>query len=99
MKLYVFRTSNYGNPKLHMDEYEVEEKNKSYICKHRRFNKSNIGIVTGYNADECILLEDNPRKAAEVLIKAKEKDLERINDQLQRKIAEIKNLEMYIREE
>ena len=46
MKLYIFKTSNWSKPKLTMEEFEVEEKAKTYVCKGRRFNKEDIGHVT-----------------------------------------------------
>lgn len=99
MKLYKFSTINYGTPKFSMEEFEVEEKNKTYVCKGRRFNKSDIGVVSGYSNNECILLEDNPKKAAEILMKAKERELENIREKMQRKHEEIANLERYIFDE
>ena len=97
MKLYLFKTRSwFGKPELKIEEFEVEEKNKTYTCKCRRFNKSDIGVVSGYALDECILLENNSKKACEILLTAKEKELERIKEQMQRKIEEINNLKQYI---
>lgn len=99
MKLYLFSTSCWGKPKLTMEEFEVEEKPKSYVCNGRRFNKDNIGHVSGYSNDECLLLENNPSKACEILLIQKEKELREIEERLSRKKAEIENLKNYIRTE
>lgn len=100
MKLYIFKTSNWGhNPKLTMEEFDVEEKPKTYICKGRRFSKKDIGHVTGYGFDECMLLENNPSKACEILIKRKELELNWEEEKIADKRAEIENLKRYIKED
>jgi hypothetical protein len=68
MKLYEFKTTKYGEPKLGYEEYDVEEKPKTYISKYRRFNKEDMGRVIGYGYDTVLLLENNPAVAAQILI-------------------------------
>lgn len=100
MKLYVFQMSNWGyNPKLTMEEFEVEEKPKSYVCKGKRFSKEDIGHVSGYDFNECKLLENNPSKACEILLKRKELELKWEEEKVADKKAEIENLKKYIKEE
>lgn len=97
MKLYLFSTSCIlDTPKLEVKEFEVEEKNKTYVCNGRRFNKSNIGIVSGYCNDECLLLENNISKASSILLAAKLQELEHLNQRVQTRKAEIENLKKYI---
>lgn len=98
MKLYVFSTACWSNPKFMMEEFEVEEKNKTYVCKGRRFNKSNVGIVSGCRNNECILLENNPSEAAKILLTAKEIELEKIQNNMNKKVMEMNNLKKYIKE-
>lgn len=44
MKLYLFRTTIYSAvPKLTVEEFDVEEKSKTYVCRGRRFNKTDVG--------------------------------------------------------
>ena len=98
MKLYIFKTSNRSHkPKLTMEEFEVEEKPKTYVCKGRRFNKEDIGKVSGYTFDECMLLENNPSKACEILLKRKEKELKMAQEKVVDKKAEIEMLKSYIK--
>ena len=97
MKLYLFSTSNWTEPKLTVEEFEVEEKVKSYVCKGRRFNKSNIGHVSGYSNNECLLLEKDAAKAASILLMQKESELEVIKIKYDKKRAEIDNLKRYIK--
>lgn len=99
MKLYLFATSNWSEPKLTVEEFEVEEKNKTYFCEslRRRFNKSDIGHVSGYSNDECLLLEKDAEKAASVLLSQKERELEAIQRSYDKKQAEIDNLKRYIK--
>ena len=100
MKLYIFKTSNWSRPpKLKVEEFEVEEKPKTYVCKGRRFNKEDIGRVTGYDFSECILLENNPSKACKILLKRKELELKWAEEKVADKRAEIENLKRYIRNE
>lgn len=100
MKLYIFKTSNWNHkPKLTMEEFEVEEKPKTYVCKGRRFNKEDIGRVTGYDFSECMLLENNPSKACEILLKRKELELKWAEEKVSDKEAEIENLKRYIKNE
>lgn len=98
MKLYLFSTDCFGEPKLKVEEFEVEEKNKTYTCRGRRFNKSDIGVISGYRNNECLLLENDASKASSILIKAKLQELERLNQQVEKKEAEIENLKKYIKE-
>lgn len=98
MKLYIFKTSNWGhNPKLTMEEFEIEEKPKTYVCKGRRFRKEDIGRVTGYDFDECMLLGNNPSKACEILLKRKELELKWAEEKVDDKKEEIENLKRYIK--
>lgn len=100
MKLYIFKTSSWSKPpKLTMEEFEVEEKPKTYVCVHRRFNKENIGNVSGYEFDECMLLENNPSKACEILLRRKEKELKWAEGKVADKKAEIEMLKSYIENE
>lgn len=100
MKLYIFKTSNWShNPKLTMEEFEVEEKPKTYVCKGRRFNKEDIGRVTGYDFSECMLLENNPSKACKILLKRKGLELKWAEEKVADKKAEIENLKRYIKNE
>ena len=100
MKLYIFKTSNWSHkPKLTMEEFEVEEKPKTYVCKGRRFSKEDIGRVSGYAFDECMLLENNPSKACEILLKRKELELKWAEEKVADKKAEIENLKRYIKNE
>jgi predicted RecB family nuclease len=70
--------------KLVVEEFEVEEKPKSYVCKRYRFLKENIGVLSGYNFRECLLLENNPAVAADLFIKR----LEEINGKLNKQISD-----------
>lgn len=100
MKLYIFNSSTWSKPpKLKMEEFEVEEKPKTYICKGRRFKKEDIGKVSGYAFDECMLLENNPSKACEILLKRKEKELKMAEEKVVDKKAEIEMLKSYIKED
>lgn len=100
MKLYVFKTSNWSKPpKLKVEEFEVEEKPKTYVCKGRRFSKEDIGHVSGYDFDECILLENNPSKACEILLKRKENELKWAEEKVADKKLEIEMLKSYVRKE
>ena len=100
MKLYIFKISSWSKPpRLKMEEFEVEEKPKTYVCKGRRFNKEDIGHVTGYKLNECILLENNPSKACEVLLKRKENELKWAEEKVADKKAEIEMLKSYINSE
>lgn len=96
MKLYIFSVSAWGKIRLTMEEMEVEEKNKIYQNKYRRINKSEIGIVCGYRNDTCILLENDPKKASEILIVQKQRELETIKSSIERKQSEIDLLDSYI---
>lgn len=97
MKLYVFKTNMWaGKHDLSVEEFDVEEKNKIYTTKYRRFNKSDVGVASGYSNNECILLENNKSKAASILVEAKERELEVIQERLNRKINEIEELKKYI---
>ena len=96
MKLYIFSVSTWGKVRLAMEEMEVEEKNKIYTTKHRRINKSEIGVVSGYRKDTCILLENDPKKASEILIIQKQKELEAMKTSMDRKQSEIDLLNSYI---
>ena len=101
MKLYLFSTGClFDNPELRVEEFEVEEKNKTYAyaCRGRRFNKSDIGVISGYRNNECLLLENDASKASSILIKAKLQELERLKQQVEKKEAEIENLKKYIKE-
>lgn len=98
MKLYVFRISNWSKPpKLKMEEFEVEEKSKTYVCQNRRFNKKYIGHVNVFF--ECALLENNPSKACEILLKEKLLELKQAEEKVADKKAEIEMLKSYIRED
>lgn len=98
MTLYVFKASGWSKPpKLKMEEFEVEEKPKTYICKGRRFSKEDIGKVSGYGFDECMLLENNPSKACEILLKRKENELKWAEEKVADKKAEIEMLKSYIK--
>lgn len=96
MKLYIFSSLFFGKPRLTMEEIEVEEKNKIYQSKYRRINKSEIGVVSGYRNDTCILLENDPKKASEILIVQKQRELEAIKESMARKQSEIYLLNSYI---
>jgi len=87
MKLYVFSYRSFREDLFRVEEYEVEEKSKCYTCEplRRRFNKSDIGIPTGYDLHDCILLENNPAKAAEVLLPVLEKELANLKKQVEQK--------------
>ena len=100
MKLYVFSTVNWGfsDPKFTMEEFEVEEKNKTYVSKERRFLKSDIGIISGFDKNQCILLENNPSEAARILLKGKERKLEKLQNQMNDIVEEMDNLKKYIDE-
>lgn len=97
MKLYLFSTRNWTEPKLTVEEFEVEEKVKTYVCKGRRFNKSDIGHVSGYDNNECLLLEMDASKAARILLLQKEIELEDIKIKYDKKQSEIDNLKRYIK--
>lgn len=98
MTLYVFKASGWSKPpKLKMEEFEVEEKPKTYVCKGRRFNKEDIGKVSGYDFGECMLLENNPSKACEILLKRKELELKMAEEKVVDKKAEIEMLKSYIK--
>ena len=98
MKLYIFKASDWSRPpKLKMEEFEVEEKPKTYICKGRRFSKEDIGKVSGYAFDECMLIENNPSKACEILLKRKELELKWAEEKVADKKAEIEMLKSYIK--
>lgn len=100
MKLYLFRTSVFSlDPKLTMEEFEVVEKPKTYMDekRRRRFNKEDVERVSGYGMNECLLLENNPSKAAEILLKQKDFELEELNKKVSKKKLEIENLKKYIK--
>lgn len=97
MKLYEFTSTKYGDPKLGFEEFEVEEKPKTYVTKHRRFNKEDIGIVSGYGCDTVLLLENNPSIAAQLLIGQKKKEYEKLQEQIKRKDDEITMLIKYVK--
>lgn len=98
MKLYLFRTTIYSTtPKLTVEEFDVEEKPKTYVCRGRRFNKTDVGHVSGYENSECILLENNPSKACSILLLQKETELKIAKEKVSRKEAEINNLKRYIK--
>lgn len=100
MKLYLFEISVWDKPpKLKMEEYEVEEKPKTYVCNGRRFRKEDIGCVSGYYNDECMLLENNPSKACEILLKRKEMELRQAEEKVEDKKSEIEMLKSYIKQE
>lgn len=96
MKLYLFKTSNWGEPKLKMEEFEVEERAKTYVCKGRRFKKEDIGHVSGCYSAECMLLENNPSKACEILLGRKEYELKQAEEKVESKKTEIEMLKKYI---
>ena len=95
MKLFVFSTGGFDVPKFTVEEFLVEEKARTFVCKGRRFNKEDVGKVTGYKNNEVILLSNNPSKAASILIPAKERELEELRKQMQRKEDEIANLKLF----
>ena len=97
MKLYEFTSSKYGSPKLRYEEYDIEEKPKTYITKYRRFNKEDIGVVSGSCNDTVLLLENNSSLAAQLLLVQKQKEYKQIEEQLKRKDDEIKMLIDYIK--
>lgn len=98
MTLYVFKVSGWSKPpKLKMEEFEVEEKPKTYVCKGRRFKKEDIGKVSGYTFDECMLIENNPSKACEILLKRKELELKWAEEKVADKKADIEMLKSYIK--
>lgn len=98
MKLYMFRVSTWSEkPRLKMEEFEVEEKPKTYVCNGRRFHKEDIGHISGYVFNECVLLENNPSKACEILLKSKENELKRAEEKVAKKKAEIELLKSYIK--
>lgn len=100
MTLYIFKVSGWSRPpKLKMEEFEVEEKSKTYVCRGRRFNKEDIGKVSGYAFDECMLLENNPSKACKILLKRKELELKWAEEKIANKKAEIEMLKIYIKED
>lgn len=104
MKLYVFDTFGYGckEPEFVMQELEVEEKDKIYVTgencigRRRKISKSIIGRASGPSLHRCILLENNPSQAAEILMKVKENELQYMEITLQTKKKEIENLRQYI---
>ncbi len=99
MKLYIFKVSTWSKPpKLKTEEFEVNEKPKTYVCSGRRFNKEDIGHATGYEYNECMLLENNPSMACEILLQRKEKELEWAEEKVADKKAEIEMLKSYIKE-
>ena len=97
MKLYEFTSTKYGILKLTLEEYKVEEKPKTYTTKHRRFNKEDIGVVTGYYHDTVLLIENNPSLAAQLLIRQKQKEYKQLEEKLNRKDDEIKMLLGYVK--
>ena len=92
---------------LSMTECEVEEKEKTYICKgdgrelgyRKRISKADIGIAIGFSKDEVILLENNPSEAAKILIAEKESQLEILEKNVNRVKLEIHKLKQYVEEE
>lgn len=97
MKVYEFTSVKYGTPKLGLEEYEVEEKPKTYIFKNRRFNKEDIGKVSGHGMSTVLLIENNPSLAAQLLIEQKQKEYKQIEEQLKRKDDELKMLLKYVK--
>lgn len=98
MKLYLFAiTGEYGKPKFPKEEYEVEETEKTYKCKGRRFLKSDIGIVTGYSHNECMLTENDSEKAAKILLEEMKSQMDVLKERMERKQAQIDKLKEYIR--
>ena len=99
MKLYLFSTSNFKEPKFVMEEFEAEEEKQIYQTENNgRVKKSDIGYVSGYNHNQCVLLENNPSKAAKILVKQKELELEKLQENLIKKQMEIDNLKRYIKD-
>lgn len=100
MRIYLFSISGeWGNPKLTLETYFVEEKTKSYMGEGRRFNKSDIGVATGYSGNECLLLENSPSKAAKILIESMEKQRDKLIEKVGYKEGQIAKLKEYINEQ
>lgn len=102
MKLYHF-TMSYLEVLL-VTECEVETKERCYVCKgelgyRKRIVKTDIGVPTGFNRDEVILLENNPSEAAKILIAEKESRLEIMEKNINRVKMEIHKLKQYVNEE
>ena len=94
MKLYRFTIGYYYRyPRFTIEELEVKEKKYIYVTNGHRIFKSDIGTVSGKFNDTCILLENNPQKAAAILKEAKEKEMEIIKSQMKKKQEELELLE------
>ena len=98
MKLYLFTITNENDPKLIMRELEALEDGDTYLCckEHLLFRKNKVGIASGFDKNECLLLENNPSEAAYVLLKEKKEELEKMQEELNKKqtIVEVLKNEM-----
>lgn len=100
MKLYLFTMQTFlGKVKIKMEELEARETSKLYITNFRRFDKRNVGKTSGCCDNECLLLEINMKKAAEIFMKQKEYELELAENKVADKRAEINNLRKYINDD
>lgn len=76
MKLYKFTSYSFFIRKFYeVDEFEMEEKPKTYCCKHCTVKKSEIGQISGFD-NRMWLLENNPSFYLKKLL---EKNNEKIN--------------------
>ena len=84
-----------------MEKLEATEKSKTHMAKSksgtRRINKSEIGIATGYKNSDCVLTENNPSKAAKILIESKEAEIEMLKKEIDMKIRAIETLKKYVK--
>ena len=70
MIIYEFSTWGTKRDELFsITEIEVEEKPKTYIGKHTRISKEDIGKLQSHFGDRMYLLNDNPKPYIEAITK------------------------------
>ena len=93
MKIYKFRYRSWS-VQFERTEYEAEEKPKSYTLlgvSNRRILKREIGTVTGFN-DTVYLLEDDKKKAVELLIEKQRELFKMESDRHLKEVCRIEKL-------
>lgn len=76
MIIYEFTTWCAGSGKhFAVNEIEVEEKQKIYVGKHCRINKSEIGILSSHYGNRMYLLENDPETYIKAMIERKERSV------------------------
>ena len=92
MKIYKFQYRSWS-VQFERTEYEAEEKPKSYTLLgvwNSRISKREIGAVTGFN-DTVYLLEDDKKKAVELLIEKQRELFKMESDRHLKEVCRIEN--------